>query len=296
MTTYSETFLCTAIPAGRSGNKLTLAILVSPRLGSNDPQGSPAPLSNWPDAENWPNVTPTWTVTIQPPTGSPIVLTGNEAPPAPYDDATWEAMFPGSMEVTPHTVMDRKDAPIASYPVAVIRDATKALHNQVMSTSRISPPSVDELRNGRVFPMLVSAANPQTQQQAISNVGDGPFPAAELELDQAFAMGTIFHGARPVGTGLIIPPQTLHEAQFGASYSGVQVVAVGGTKPYHWFDPMTPLGPSNFGLSISDSGVLSASSSFTGQGTVQVALGVRDSGTPQLQTTGFVTIPVIKVN
>ncbi len=89
---FSETFLSTGLPAGRTANQLLFDVLVSPRLGSDST--AKAALENWPDVEEWPTVTPTWQVTIKQ-GDTEHTFTATEVLPSPaYDTARVVAAVP----------------------------------------------------------------------------------------------------------------------------------------------------------------------------------------------------------
>lgn len=190
MPTFSETFLCTALPERISGSKVRVAVLVSPRLISDTPAN--AGLDNWPDVRDWPGIDPTWQLTISQ-GGTTVTLPATEVPAEPYDEASWSALFPPDMPVTPYQPKDRSQAPIVSYPVSKVRDAVKELHLAVLTDSCDEFPTVTQLDRMPRFQDLKRAADPDSDPTA-----DGsPKPDADIGVAEAFARTDMFHGVRP---------------------------------------------------------------------------------------------------
>ena len=192
MATFSETFLCTALPAGVSGTKVRLAVLVSPRLTSD--RTAAAALDAWPDARDWPDIQPTWTVTITQ-GNTTVTVPATDTATSAYDGATWHALFPGSMPNAPYVPEDRSTEAIASYPGAAIRDAIRNLHLEVLTTARTDFPTVNDLLEIPAFEAAYQAAN----QSAILDTAlpEDPPTDATISLGDAFGMVEMFHGVRP---------------------------------------------------------------------------------------------------
>lgn len=194
MATYNETFLCTAVPVGINGTKVQLAVLISPRCGSDTPAA--ATLDNWPDVRDWPSIAPAWQVTMTQ-DGTTADLTGTEVPHPAYDQASWSAMFAPSSMVTPYQPDDRSDHPIFSYPVAKVRDTVKALHVTAMASSRTAFPLVRDLVNDPQFKELLKAADPAYAAQTMTAQRDEVAADADIPIAAAFARLDGFHGDRP---------------------------------------------------------------------------------------------------
>jgi hypothetical protein len=194
MATFSETFLCTALPERVSGTKIRVAVLVSPRLMSDS--GSAADLGNWPDVRDWPSIQPTWQVTITQ-GGTTATLPATEVLAEPYDQSSWASMFPASMPVTPYQPKDRSRAPIFSYPAAKVRDAVRDLHMDVLTDSRAEFPSVEQLVCMPKFRALKRAADPEFVDEVMRSQDTDPVPDASAGVAEAFAMADLFHGVRP---------------------------------------------------------------------------------------------------
>lgn len=194
MATYSETFLCTAIPSGVDGTKLRLAVVVAPRLGSDET--AQAPLDNWPDVRDWPAVSPAWEVTIKQ-GGTEVKLPATEVKPQPYDEAAWRSLFSPTMPVTPYLPEDPSPAPIFSYPAHKVIEGAKALHLKALTTSRTSFPALAELQRDATFLQLKRAARQAFANRIARSQWDGPKPDSERSLAEAFAMADVFHGERP---------------------------------------------------------------------------------------------------
>lgn len=190
MATFSETFLCTALPERISGTKVRVAVLVSPRLTSDTPAA--AGLDNWPDVRDWPSIRPTWQLTISQ-GDTTVTLPATEVPAEPYDEASWSALFPPTMPTTPYQPRDRSRAPIISYPVGKVRDAVKELHLAVLTDSRDEFPTVAALDRMPRFQDLKRAADPDSDPTADAS----PKPDADIGVAEAFARTDTFHGVRP---------------------------------------------------------------------------------------------------
>lgn len=198
MPTFEETFLCTAMPTSVTGTKLRLAVLVSPRLLTSPPptgnEGAPAALDNWPDARDWPEIQPSWQVTITQGATS-VTLPATEVVTTPYDAASWSALFPPDMEITPYAPTDRSVAPIRSYPVAAVRDATKDLHVKALAGTRTDFQTVDGLVHDQTFSAILQAADPAFIRHTLGLLAAGPVSDASLGIAESFALGNSFHDA-----------------------------------------------------------------------------------------------------
>ncbi|MEU8081115.1 IPT/TIG domain-containing protein [Catellatospora citrea] len=189
---FTETFLCTPLPEGITGTKVRIAVLVSPRLGGDAADD----LDNWPDVRDWPEIRPTWQVTIKQ-GDTEAVLTGTEVVPAAgYDDATWEQLFPQSMQVTPYVPVDRSEAPIYSYPVAKVVEFVRELHTKVLTSSRTQFPTLAQLQDDEVFQELKAALDPVNLGELQSLWSDGPKPDTD-DAFTAFAPLEFIYGSRP---------------------------------------------------------------------------------------------------
>lgn len=222
MATYDETFVCTPLAESVSGTKLRIAVLVTPRLGSDT--GEPAALDNWPDVRDWPDLAPTWTVRIAR-GGTAVELPGTEVG-APYDSAAWHAMFPGTQETTPYVPEDRSKAPIRSYPVAAARDAVRDLHVRTLKAARTDFPALAALRADPTFAALLAATDPAVEDEACAMQATDPVPDAGLNLRHAFALAGCFHGARPHSAPQA-PTVTSVDPGTGPSTGGTLVIVTG---------------------------------------------------------------------
>jgi hypothetical protein len=196
MAEYSQTFLCTAVPAGVTGTKLRIAVLVSPRVASDD--RARGELRHWPDVQDWPAIAPSWEVKVSQ-GGTEVVRTGaevHEPQAGGYDLAAWRALFPADQMTTPYVPEDRSGQPIASYPVATVRDAIRDLHVTTMATSRTDHPTLDVLQGHEVFRALKQAVDPEP-----GLVHTAPLPDHEIGLETAFAYAELGFGARPGSQG-----------------------------------------------------------------------------------------------
>ncbi|MEU7821478.1 IPT/TIG domain-containing protein [Catellatospora sp. NPDC049133] len=189
---FTETFLCTPLPEGITGTKVRIAVLVSPRLGGDATDD----LDNWPDVRDWPDIRPTWQVTLKQ-GDTEAVLTGTEVVPAAgYDDATWEQLFPHTMQVTPYVPVDRSEARIYSYPVAKVVRFVKELHTRVLTESRTQFPTLEELQDDEVFQALKAALDPINWGELQDLWSDGPKEDADDPFS-AFAPLEFLYGPRP---------------------------------------------------------------------------------------------------
>jgi len=218
MPDFDETFVCTAIPAGIVNGKLRLAVLVSPRLTS-DVQAD-ANLENWPDANHWPSISPTWKVTLTQGATS-VELDGVEIGAGSYDVEAWDDLFPDSMPTTPYEPVDRGDAPIVSYPVATVRDAVKDLHVETLTNARTSFPTVAALQANPIFQALKEAVIPN-----LHLLTPDPRPDADLTIGEAFGVADISFGVQPGSKG---PPPVIDSVSPGSgpSYGGTPVTILG---------------------------------------------------------------------
>jgi hypothetical protein len=229
MPDFSETFLCTAVPDSVQGTKLRLAVLVSPRLTASAP--APAPLSSWPDAQNWPAITPAWTVTIQ--QGSTTVTRpASEIVAGGYDVQTWNALFPAAMATTPYQPPLPQEGstdegflpPVATFPVAAVRDAVKDLHVHLLDNFRTRFPLLDELQHLDVFRPIIDALD----QNVLTTVRDAQSSGGVItgELKNVFAQLDLFHGARP-GSAMPAPTITRVSPNAGPPSGGTAVTVTG---------------------------------------------------------------------
>ena len=217
MARYDETFVCTAIPAGVDGTKVRLAVVVSPRLTSDEP--GDASLEQWPDAATWPAVQPTWKVTLT--QGATSVTIDAAEVTGPYDLSAWQALFPTAMPVTPYVPGDRSTAPIASYPVAAVRDAVKELHVEALRSARTDFPTVEALQALPAFRAMKEAViEPRP-------LDSDPRPDGELSLRDALGAVETWHGNRP-GSLESPPVVTSVSPGEGPTYGGTPVTISGG--------------------------------------------------------------------
>jgi hypothetical protein len=192
---------------------------VSPRL-SSDTQAV-ADLDNWPDAQHWPSISPTWKVTIAQ-SGPPLTLDAREIGAGSYEVDTWDALFPAKMPTTPYVPVDRSAAPIVSYPVATVRDAVRDLHVDVLRNARTDFPTLEALEESPVFAALKEAVSPD-----LDLITADPTPDADLSMGDAFNMAEMTFGARP-GSAIDPPRVTSLTPPSGPSYGGT-VVTIRGT-------------------------------------------------------------------
>jgi hypothetical protein len=125
------------------------------------------------------------------------------------------------MEVTPYVAEDRSAAPIASYPVAKVRDAIKDLHTTVMTSSRTEFPKVEDLQDHDVFKALKKAAKPDHHL-----VLGAPVPDADRSLEDAISLADLGQGVRPGSVGAA-PADVSVFPQEGASWGGTLVTVTG---------------------------------------------------------------------
>lgn len=195
MAIYTETFLFTPLPAGKDGTKLRIAVLVSPRLSSDDLASAEADLNNWPDARDWPSISPTWKVQVQH-GGKTVVFDATEIKDAAYDFATWQQMFPGTSKVIPYQPDDKSKAPIFSYPVKKVIDTAKDLHAKVLKGHRTEFPSLEALEAFDSFQELKQAANQGFTDEVVCTQLGGPVSDSERGIADAFGLASGFHGSR----------------------------------------------------------------------------------------------------
>ena len=107
-----------------SGGTATLTLLASPRLGTDDPPGTPpaaTQLSDYPDMAAWPSIALSVAVEIVGPAGPTQVVAEFVDPPA--DAALWQAIFPLGQRVTPFTFASLAGLPVSSYPAGTLSDS-----------------------------------------------------------------------------------------------------------------------------------------------------------------------------
>ena len=220
-------------------------MLVSPRLGGDAADD----LNNWPDVRDWPEIRPTWQVTIKQ-GDTEAVLTGTEVVPAAgYDDATWEQLFPQSMQVTPYVPVDRSEARIYSYPVAKVVEFVRGLHTKVLTSSRTQFPELADLQDDDTFQALKAALDPVNLGELQSLWSDGPKPDTD-DAFSAFAPLEFLYGARPGSAPDPVPTASPVVANVDPD-TGV----VGGRTPVtitgeNFFDPVTVTFGSNLATDV----------------------------------------------
>ncbi len=239
MPSFIETFLCTALPESRSGTKLRLAVLVSPRLSVapasvGEQLPASAPLGSWPDAVDFSSLRPAWSVTLQQ-GGTTVTKTAQEIiDAAGHDSQTWNAIFPATMPTTPYQPPVNPDGAsdptflpaVATFPVATLKDAVKDLHVAVLSNFRTDFPLLDQLRNLTEFTPILGALVPEILEEVLNTQLAGGVVADGLE--RVFAQLDLFHGARP---GSALPPPTVTSVSPAAGTpAGGTTVTITGQK------------------------------------------------------------------
>lgn len=129
----------TALPAGRTRTSVRLAVHVTPRLTT---EGADGVLADFPAMVSWPPGDLELTANIA---GTDHSATITSAP----EPALWGALFPGSSLVRSHTVTDRSQAPIHTYPLTKIAGFLKDQYTKILLDSpEHFPAIVDLLANG----------------------------------------------------------------------------------------------------------------------------------------------------
>jgi hypothetical protein len=228
MPEFTETFLCTALPDSVQGTKLRLAVLVSPRLTATGTE--PAPLSSWPDAQDWAAIAPAWTVTLE--QGATKATRPAQEVGAGYDVQTWTALFPATMATTPyHPPVPQEGAadegflpPVATFPVAAVRDAVKDLHVHLLDHFRTRFPLLDELQQLPVFKPIIDSLDQGVLSAVLAAQSSGG--TVEPVLENFFAQLDLFHGARP-GSAMPAPTVTRVAPSAGPPSGGTAVTITG---------------------------------------------------------------------
>jgi hypothetical protein len=111
-----------ATPAG--DGTATLTLLASPRLGTDDPAGTPptaTQLSDYPDMVGWPSIQLGLTVEIVGSTGTTQVAATFIDGPA--DATLWRAIFPPNQPVTPFTFASLAGVGVMSYSAGTLSNS-----------------------------------------------------------------------------------------------------------------------------------------------------------------------------
>jgi hypothetical protein len=118
--------LWTALPRRVDGNELIIDAFVSPRLGINEPPGSTLTLADFPALTDWPSQVANhlaWDVEFSggatPVAATRVPLTAAESD-IDLDQATWTALFPATIDVTPWSLRSVSARPFYSYPVGQV--------------------------------------------------------------------------------------------------------------------------------------------------------------------------------
>ncbi|MFZ0718368.1 hypothetical protein [Mycobacterium sp.] len=121
-----QTVVWTLLPdpaeAPATDGSVTLTLLASPRLGTNDPPGTPptaTQLSDYPAMAGWPSLALTVAVEIVQPNGTTTQVPAVPVDPA-VDPALWQAIFPPTQQVAPFTFTSLATVPVTSYPAATV--------------------------------------------------------------------------------------------------------------------------------------------------------------------------------
>ena len=117
----SQRLIWTALPNGRGGGFLTLSVMLSPRLFT-DQSGATPPLSSFPDFVDWPSTLASIHFSVQLGGGSPhpatIVTPGALAP----SSSRWTALFAPTAFVRPFAYQSYAGRKVRSYPAARVRN------------------------------------------------------------------------------------------------------------------------------------------------------------------------------
>ncbi|MGO9181949.1 MAG: hypothetical protein ACLP75_05545 [Mycobacterium sp.] len=110
-------------PASTDGTT-TLTLLASPRLGTDDPAGTPptaTQLSDYPDMVAWPSLQLSLAAEIVGSTGTTEVAATFVDPAA--DAALWQAIFPPNQQVIPFTFASLAGVPVTSYSAGTLSNS-----------------------------------------------------------------------------------------------------------------------------------------------------------------------------
>ena len=111
-------------PSAPADGGTTLTLLASPRLGTDDPPGTPptaTQLSDYPDLAAWPSFTLGVSVEIIGPAGPVEVAARFVDPPA--DASLWQAIFPPNQPVSPFTFASLAGVPVTTYSAGTLSNS-----------------------------------------------------------------------------------------------------------------------------------------------------------------------------
>lgn len=148
----------TAVPNGYSDGRLSLSVLVAPRLAAA------GTLADYPTWLAWPTVKPVFSVTFDGGAGVPATITS----PAPRLDL-WQRLFTKDTPVlVPVAPMDTASIPvIRSWPTTAARTMASTTHAAAMAASPTAPPAV----NGYIPPEIGEFARKDGPRKAAAHRG-----------------------------------------------------------------------------------------------------------------------------
>src|SRR5882757_9675659 len=124
----------TAVPNGYANGKLSLSVLIAPRLATA------GTLADYPTWLAWPQAAPAFSLTFDGGAKVPATITS----PAPRLDL-WQRLFTKDTPVqAPVAPLDAASIPvIRSWPTTAARTIASATHAVAMATSPTAPPAVN---------------------------------------------------------------------------------------------------------------------------------------------------------
>lgn len=143
----------------------TLVLLASPRLGTDDPPGTPATatqLSGYPAMAGWPSLGLSIAVEIVGPDGTTTHVPAAFVDP-PADAALWPQIFPPTQQVAPFVFTSLAGTPVSSYPAAMV---TGSLAQQYVG---MLPPATHAVHDAAADPWV-----PVDQLLATVGIGTAP--------------------------------------------------------------------------------------------------------------------------
>jgi hypothetical protein len=142
--------LWTALPRAATQTHIDVDILVSPRLGVDEPPGASFTLSGFPPFTNWPRqISDHLTFELELAPAAPVAaarvpLSAAESA-IDLDSATWERLFPPTTPVEPWRRRSVAGRPLFSFPGDAVADYLRRTYYDAGHASLVDPTSGDDL-------------------------------------------------------------------------------------------------------------------------------------------------------
>jgi hypothetical protein len=138
-----QTVVWTVVPdpsaSASTDGTTTLTLLASPRLGTDDPAGTPptaTQLSDFPDLVGWPSLQLSLTVEVVGSAGTTELAAEFIDPPA--DPALWQAIFPPNQPVIPFTFASLAGVPVSSYSAGTLSNSLANQYSGMLAPAQSS--------------------------------------------------------------------------------------------------------------------------------------------------------------